>query len=332
MKILVTDADAAIRDIFSAQLAGHEVVYTEERIALDFVRAHANAEVLSIFVPSMVTREIIDLLPNLKLIAARSTGVDHVDLVHARERGIIVCNVAKYGSHTVAEFTFALLLSLSRRIFSAAFQVKESGNFDTAALGGFDLFGKTIGVVGTGAIGRNVVKVAQGFGMRVHMFDTFADPAIETENAKYVPFEQLLAEADIITLHVPYVPENHHLLNRDTIAMLKKGSYIINTARGELIDNEALIDALRSGHVAGAGLDVLEGERALKDEMELVKGSQSINDLKSVLRDQELVKMPNVLVTPHVAFFSREAYREIIETTVANIEAFASGAPKNLVS
>jgi D-lactate dehydrogenase len=217
-------------------------------------------------------------------------------------------------------------------LFDAAYQVREKGNFNTAELEGFDLFGKTLGVLGTGAIGRNVVSIARGFGMRVLMFDTFPNAELESESVKYVPLDDLLASADIVTLHVPYVPENRHLINSEKIAKMKKGAFIVNTARGELIDTEALLGALKEGRIAGAGLDVLEEERALKDEMELVKGMESIHLLKAIIHDHMLIGMPRVIVTPHIAFFSREAYREIIQTSVQNISSFIDGKTVNLVA
>ncbi|MBM3261461.1 hydroxyacid dehydrogenase [Candidatus Kaiserbacteria bacterium] len=330
-KILVTDVDAPLRAHFDAGLQGHEIVYTDERISLELLQAHVDTEVLSVFVSSAVTKECIDALPHLRLIVARSTGVDHIDVSYAKSKGISVVNVAKYGAHTVAEFTFALLLNLSRRLYDAAVQVKEDGNFNIASLNGFDLFGKTLGVIGTGAIGRNVVRIAQGFGMTVRMFDTFPDLSIETESAKYASIDELVAASDIITLHVPYTPENHHLVSAETIAKMKQGVYIINTARGELIDTEALLAALESGHVGGAGLDVLEGERSLKDEMDIVRGSQSIHELKAIIRDHVLVRLPRVIITPHIAFFSDEAYGEILQTSIDNINAFLSGTPKNVI-
>ncbi len=331
MKILVFDADQAVRDAFSAALPGYDIAYADGTVSPEILEAHRDAETISLFVASSLRKEHIALLPNLKCIAARSTGVDHIDTVAARERGIVVCNVPSYGARTVAEFTFALLLALARRLPEAANQVRQQGNFQTRALEGFDLFGKTIGVVGTGAIGKNVVKIAQGFGMHVLMSDPFPTPAIETGNARYVPLNDLLLRSDIVTLHVPLTPENRHLLNRDAFAKMKRGVYIINTARGELIDTAALLDALKEGPVAGAALDVLEEERALKDEIELVKGSESINMLKDIIRDHVLIDMPRVIVTPHIAFFSREAYGEILSTTARNIVNFAAGTPSNVV-
>lgn len=332
MKVVVFDSDAATREMFGAALPGETVVYIDGPATLDALKANADAEIVSVFVSSAFKREQMDVLPGLKMIAARSTGVDHIDTAYAKESGITVSNVPKYGAHTVAEFTFALMLSLSRRLFDAAYQVREKGNFNTAELEGFDLFGKTLGVLGTGTIGRNVVSIARGFGMRVLMFDKFPDKALESESARYVTLDELLGASDIVTLHVPYVPENQHLIGKENIAKMKKGAFIVNTARGELIDTEALLEALKQGRIAGAGLDVLEEERALKDEMELVRGMESIHSLKAIIRDHILIDMPRVIVTPHIAFFSREAYREIIQTSAQNISAFIKGSPTNRVA
>ncbi len=329
MKILIFDADQSVRDVFTDTLPEHEIVYIEDSVTQEALQQHADAEILSLFVCSSFTKEHMAALPNLKCIAARSTGIDNIDTAAAKERGIIVCNVPSYGARTVAEFTFALLLSLSRRLPEASNQVRQDGNFETEELEGFDLFGKTIGVIGTGAIGKNVVRIAQGFGMNVMMFDKFPTQSIESETVQYSSLDELLTQSDIITLHVPYMAENHHLLNKDCFSKMKKGCYIINTARGELIDTQALIEALSAGRVAGAGLDVLEGERALKDEIELVSGTKSIQALKDVVRDHVLIDTPRVIVTPHIAFFSREAYGEIVSVSAKNIANFVSGTPSN---
>ena len=329
MKILVFDADLSVRGTFTKNLPDHEIIYIDGPVSPEALALHTDTEIISVFVSSSVTAEHMKLLPNLKCIAARSTGVDNIDTAAAKERDIIVCNVPSYGARTVAEFTFALILSLSRRLPEASNQVRQDGNFETAALEGFDLFGKTIGIIGTGAIGKNVVRIAQGFGMHVLLFDKFPAKDIENETTQYTALEELLARSDIITLHVPYVAENHHLLNADCFAKMKKGCYIINTARGELIDTQALIEALDGERVAGAGLDVLEGERALKDEIELVTGTKSIHALKDVIRDHVLIDTPRVIVTPHIAFFSREAYGEILSVSAKNIANFASGTPSN---
>jgi D-lactate dehydrogenase len=331
MKILVFNADDSVRSTYTAVLSVHELIYIDDCVSSEELAKHPDAEAVSLFVSSSFTKEHMALLPGLKCIAARSTGVDNIDVAAAKERGIVVCNVPHYGSRTVAEFTFALLLALSRRLPEAANQVRQEGKFETKALEGFDLFGKTIGVIGTGAIGKNVVRIAQGFGMNVLMFDKFPAQDIENEGTKYVALDELFANADILTLHVPYVPENHHLLGTDSFKKMKKGCYIINTARGELIDTAALVEALREERVAGAALDVLEGERELKDEMELVSGEESIQTLKTLINDHVLIDTPRVIVTPHIAFFSREAYAEILSVSAGNIVRFASGTPANTI-
>lgn len=331
MKVLVFNADAEVKRTFPQALSGHEIICFDGSVRPEDLQTHPDAQAVSIFVASSFTKDHINALPALRCIATRSTGVDHIDMAAAQARGIAVVNVPSYGARTVAEFTFALLLSLSRRLPEAVNQVRQEGSFDTGPLEGFDLYGRTIGVIGTGAIGRNVVSIAQGFGMQVLMFDKFPKQELVSPAAAYVSFDELLAKSDIVTLHVPYMPENKHLLNRDAFAKMKHGAYVVNTARGELIDTEALLDALRSGSIAGFGTDVLEGERLLKDEIELVKGDESIQDLKNIIRNHALIDMPRVLVTPHIAFFSKEAYGEILATTITNLQNFAAGTPKNVV-
>lgn len=332
MKVVIFDSDAATREILGAALSGHTVVFLDGTVSMKALAEHADADVVSIFASSEFKKEQMDALPNLKCIATRSTGTDHIDVAYAKQRGITACNVPKYGAITVAEFAFALILTLSRRIFEAFHQVREEGRFNTSAFEGFNLSGKTLGVIGTGNIGRHVVGIAKGFGMNVLMFDRYPDAALENEQAKFATFDELLAKSDIVTLHVPYTKENHYLLNESAFAKMKRGAFVINTARGELIDTEALLDALKSGQIGGAGLDVLEEERVLKDEIELVKGIESIHDLKILIRDHALIDMPRVVITPHIAFFSREAYHEILEVTAANIANFISGKPTNAVA
>lgn len=315
MKILVCDADQAVREVFDEALPGATIVYESGQVTDQILRAHPDVQIISLFVCSSLPKERIDMLPQLSCIVARSTGLDHIAVDYAKEKGIEVCNVAKYGAHTVAEFTFALLLTLSRRVYDAVDQVREEGSFDTSSFEGFDLFGKTIGVIGTGAIGRNVVGIARGFGMNVLMFDLYPDKQLEGEYARYASLDELLAEADVITLHVPYMKENHHLLNKDAFGKMKKGVYLINTARGELVETEALLDALQNGTILGAGLDVLEEERELKSKFSHVKDIDSMDALKTLIRDHALVDMPRVIITPHIAFFSKEAYREILTTS-----------------
>ena len=225
-----------------------------------------DATVLCTFIESKIDEDEMKRFPALKLIATRSTGFDHIDLAAAKTRGIAVANVPSYGENTVAEFTFALLLALSRRVIDADERVR-GGAFSPVGLRGFDLAGKTIGVVGCGHIGTHVIRMANGFGMKVLGFDVVRnDELARTLNFTYTTLPELFATSDIVTLHVPYNAHTHHLVNRENIGTFKKGSYLINTSRGAVVETDALVEAIKSGVIAGAALDVLEEEGELRDE------------------------------------------------------------------
>ncbi len=308
--------------------------------ALDFYKdpvdviESANLEkydIISSFIHSPFSYDLFQKLPNLKMIGTRSTGFDHIDLSAAEKQGVVVSNVPGYGVNTVAEHTFALLLSISRKIPQSINQTQRN-NFDRDGLQGFDLAGKTIGIIGTGRIGYHVVKIASGFGMNVVAYDPYPNKKLVEEfGVSYLSLDELLQQSDIITLHVPYMKETHHIINTDNIKNIKKGTILINTARGALVDNEALIDALQDGILAGAGLDVLEGEELIEDEMELLDQEVSKDTLETLLEGHVLMSMDNVIITPHNAFNTREAIMRIIDTTIDNIIAFINGKPTNVV-
>lgn len=295
----------------------------------------AGIEALCVFIYSKIDKKTIDKLPKLKLIAARSTGFDHIDAEYCKQKNISVCNVPSYGSRTVAEFTFALILGLSRKTFLAYHQVKENHDFDFSHFEGFNLQGKTIGIIGTGRIGLNVAQIAKGFEMRILGFEPKPKAEIaEQYQIKYVSLDELLANSDIITVHVPYMPATRHLINKDNINKIKKGALLINTARGEVVQTESLLLALKDGSLGGVGLDVLEGEKNLKEEWQLLTSGQmdqNVKELKVLLEEHMLIDDPRVAITPHIAFFSQEAKREILQTTADNILKFLSGVPQNVV-
>lgn len=293
-----------------------------------------DCDVLSIFVNSRVTAAMIDSMPNLKHIALRSTGYDHVDYAYATGKGIVVSYVPHYGSQTVAEHAFALILTLSRKIHAMHGLLRTTGEMDVVAHEGFDLAGKTIGVIGTGAIGKRVCEIAHGFRMKIVAFDLYPSEEFAKQyDITYLPLTEVLANADVVTLHVPATPENYHLLNEDTLKHLKHGAYVINTARGSLIDTVALIHTLKSGQAGGAGLDVYEGEEYLKDELKLVDSREELNMQiwRAFAAEHELLDMQNVVMTPHMAFNTKEAKREITETTLLNITSWQAGETKYLV-
>ncbi|MDP3749376.1 MAG: hydroxyacid dehydrogenase [Phenylobacterium sp.] len=296
--------------------------------------AYADVETVTTFIRSDLGAPVLRQLPELRLIATRSTGFDHIDLDYCRWSGVTVCNVPDYGDHTVAEHVFALLLALSRRIVEAAERTRR-GDFSEDGLRGFDLAGKTLGVVGAGRIGRRAIAIAKGFGMNVVAFDVHTDPtAAETLGFCYAGLDELLARADVVTLHLPGGAGTRHLIGDAQLARMKPGAVLINTSRGGVVDGEALVRALTTGRLAGAGLDVVAEEGVLREEAEIFRSQTTLSTerLRALVADHALLSLPNVIVTPHIAYDTHEAVARIVETTLDNIEAFAAGAPRNLVA
>ncbi|MBI2984061.1 MAG: hydroxyacid dehydrogenase [Candidatus Kerfeldbacteria bacterium] len=289
-------------------------------------------DVLAIFIYSPITKDVLDRYPALRLIATMSTGYDHIDLAACHSHGITVCNVPSYGENTVAEHALALLLALSRKIIPSVVRTQH-GDFRLDDLRGVDLAGKTMGVVGAGRIGQRLIKMGRGLEMSVIAYD----PRPNQEQARrlefqYVPLDDLLRRSDVVSLHAPATPDNQHLLNEARLRLMKPTAWLINTARGQLIDTQALLKVLGEGHLAGVGLDVLEEECTIKEERELLsKVFQTKCDLKTVLADHLLLNHPKVIITPHNAFNSGEALQRILDTTIKNIEAFEHGQPVNIV-
>ena len=315
-------------------LLPHEIVFHTGSLSTEQGLADPSAEAISVFIDSKVGEAELARFPALKLIATRSTGHDHIDPAAAHARGLKIANVPFYGENTVAEFAFALMLTLSRRILDAHERVARTGSFSQEGLRGFDLAGKTLGVVGVGHIGVHVIRIAKGFDMQVLAFDVRQDAALaETLGFAYAPLDEVLARSDIISIHVPYNKATHHLINRDNIGKIKKGACLINTARGGVVETEALVVALRNGTIAAAGLDVLEEEGELAEEdVLLTMAHPNEATLRTTLANHLLLKHPRVIVTPHIAFNTEEAVRRIAETSVENIKAFSSGAPTNIVA
>ena len=313
---------------------GEVKVYKETAdLLLDKIKDTA---ILSTFINSKVTKDVIKSLPKLKFITTRSTGFDHIDTEFASSKGIPVSNVPTYGENTVAEHTFALILSVARNLKKAHFKTAD-GDFSIKGLMGFDLRGKTIGVVGAGHIGLRVVKMAVGFNMKVLVFDPVQDHFLEEVlGFKYADFDTLLKESDIITLHAPYNKKTHHMINESNIKLIKKGAVLINTARGGLVETTAITKALDEGILAGAGLDVLEGEDIiLEDKQLLIRRKKELHTpekLKLALRNAFLLQRKNVVFTPHIGFYSKEALQRILDTTVFNIVNFIDVIPVNLVA
>lgn len=311
-----------------------------EQVQIDFVphplnpegcEACAQYDAIAVFIGTKVSRVTVEALPRLRLVLTMSTGYDHIDLDACRERGVVVCNVPYYGENTVAEHTFALILSLSRKLHAAYFQSLR-GEYQVRSLRGFDLYGKTLGVIGAGSIGLHVIRIARGFGMRVLATDARPQRLLaDVLGFTYTDLDTLLRESDIVTLHVPATPATYHLINREALSKMKRGALLINTARGSVVDTEALLWALEEGILAGAGLDVVEGEEYITEESALLKMPLAEQTLKQLVQAQALLRRENVVFTPHIAFNSQEAVERILDTTLQNLHAFLQGNPQNVV-
>ena len=328
-------------------LPGYTMQFYKEKLH-EYSGSELGFEAISVFVNSEVTKEVIGKFPNLKLIVTRSTGYDHIDLGYCKEKNITVAFVPGYGDNTVAEFAFALILNLTRKMYESIDHLKETGAFSYKGFRGVDLKGKTIGVIGTGRIGKESINIAKGFGMNVIAYDPYPNE----EYAKqigfiYMSLDELLNNSHVITIHTPLNDGTFHLLNMENIGLIKRGAYLVNTARGGIVETQALVYALEKGILAGAGLDVLEEEGEVKDEMkflkkdetdvittvkDLLKGEDTTEKLKTVIANHILMKMPNVLITPHNAFNTQEALERILNTTLENIKGFVNNTilPKNI--
>ncbi len=308
----------------------HNLSLYNEPIAQDNLPSVRDTEILSTFIYSHLSKDILSQLPKLKLIVTRSTGFDHIDIDYCKQRGITVCNVPTYGVNTVAEYTFSLILTLSRKIIPSVEHTRR-GDFGLDGLRGSELASKTLGIIGLGHIGTRVAEIGKCLKMKVIVYTQHPKQEYaEKKGVTFVDLPTLLSNADIISLHVPLTAQSRHLINKDNIKLMKKGSFLINTARGAVVETEAIIWALEQGILAGAGLDVLEEECALKEERELLtKEFLKRCDLKTQLLNHVLLTKENVIITPHNAFNSNEALQEILETTVSNITAFVAGKPIN---
>ncbi len=333
MKIVYFSHEDKEEDYVKGKLVEDDITFFRGPIQDYSTYKNKDAEILCIFVKSSLSEKELDRFPNTKFIATRSTGFDHINFEETEKRSITVSNVPAYGANTVAEQAFALLLNLSRRIYESYNQVLEEGKFSPEGLRGFDLKGKTIGIIGTGNIGAHMVKMAHGFDMNIIAFDIKKNDNLEKEfNIKYVEFDELLAQSDIISMHAPYNKHTHHMINMGNIDRIKKGAYLINTSRGGLVETKSLVSALEKGILAGAGLDVLEEEGYMSDDTELLfEEHPNPESLRILLSNQYLIDHPQVLITPHNAFNTKEAAMRIIDTTIENIKSFKKDKPINVV-
>lgn len=343
--IYFVETESSEQEFFAGRLARHDV-----RFAAQLDEVGADAEIVSTFLHSQVTAEFLRAHPRLRLIATRSTSTDQIDADACHAAGVAVMNVPNYGGTTVAEHTFALMLSLSRRL-REVMRSPKTGRFSYEATRGFDLCGKTLGIIGMGHIGQRVAELARAFQMRVLASDVERPDAVaQTLGFEFAPLDAVLSESHVLSLHAALSPATYHILNRETFAKCRPGVLVINTARGSLIDTQALREALDSGQVGGAGLDVLEDERVMRQSAAHIiaadivqhlrsdslahedRDADRIRELHELMLGDAVLSRSNVVFTPHVAFNSVEAVERLKHETAGNIAAFIAGAPVHLVS
>lgn len=332
MKIVAFEIADWERKTFKDLQKEHEVVFAPDGLNADNVEQFSDADIITTFIYSDLGHDVLCRFENLSLIATRSTGFDHIDLDCCQERNITVSNVPTYGQNTVAEHVFGLLLTISHKLYDAIDRTRK-GDFSLQGLEGFDLKGKTLGVIGTGDIGEHVIRIAKGFQMDVVAFDVKPREEIASVlGFRYADMDEVLAQADVLTLHVPANEKTHHLISHDQFAKMKKGAVLINTARGTVVDIGALGRALADGKITAAGLDTLPEEPVIREETELLRPSfQEQHNLKTLLSNHVLLRLRHVYITPHSAFNTCEALQRIIDTTAENIRAFIAGDPQNTV-
>jgi len=319
MKIAFFSTKSYDREFFDRYVSRHEIIYFEARLDKQTAALAAGCNAVCVFVNDKLSRNtIIELKKTgIQLIALRSAGFNNVDLAAVRENGIPVVRVPAYSPYAVAEHAVALMLTLNRKTHKAYNRVRE-GNFSLERLTGFDLHGKTVGVIGTGKIGQIFCDIMMGFGCNVLAFDLIAHQPTAAKGVTYLPLVDLFRQADIISLHCPLNEQTKHLINEQTIAMMKEGVMVINTSRGALINTAAAINGLKTGRIGYLGLDVYEQEEKL-----------FFNDLsENIIQDDEILRLlsfPNVLITSHQGFFTEEALTQIAQITLENIDDFEAG-------
>lgn len=330
--IIFYDIKQFERDFFEKELFDkYNLEFKEEELTPETQISYLeeNAEIISVFTSSRLTSEVLYRFKKLKLILTRSVGFSHIDMDYCNENHILVANTPHYGDYTVAEFSFGILLNLVRRICYGVNELKNGDMYPETF--GMELCDKTIGIIGTGSIGEKSVKIAKGFSMNVVCYDVLKNIKIEEKyNVKYVDLNTLCKLSDVIMLHAPLTPNSYHLIDRDMISLMKDNAIIVNTARGELVDTEALYDALLDNKIKGAALDVLEYEETISNK----RPGENINlkNLRTSLINNKLLNLHNVIVTPHIAYDTQEAVNRILEMTISNLNDYRQNIPlKNQV-
>ena len=332
MKIVYFDVEDYEKEFLITANANYDfaLVYSPLNEMNNINPEYYNADIISVFTTSRVSAKVLEKFKNLKLIALRSVGFNHIDIEYCKKNDIAVVNSPNYGNITVAEFALGLLLDVSRKI-TDSYNEYKNGKVTPNNLIGTELSGKTIGIVGLGAIGSAFAKIANALDMKILGYDKYEKEELKTKY-EYVDFERLLKESDFISIHAPITKDNYHMFNEDAFKKMKNTAIIINTGRGELIDSQALYNALISKEIAGAGLDVLEKEETITD-FDYIVGINRLDKLtlEQTIINSRLFQLDNVIITPHTAYNSKEAIQRILNTTMNNISEFLLGNIQNKV-
>ncbi len=332
MKIVYFDVEDYEKEFLITANANYDfaLVYSPLNEMNNINPEYYNADIISVFTTSRVSAKVLEKFKNLKLIALRSVGFNHIDIEYCKKNDIAVVNSPNYGNITVAEFALGLLLDVSRKI-TDSYNEYKNGKVTPNNLIGTELSGKTIGIVGLGAIGSAFAKIANALDMKILGYDKYEKEELKTKY-EYVDFERLLKESDFISIHAPLTKDNYHMFNEDAFKKMKNTAIIINTGRGELIDSQALYNALISKEIAGAGLDVLEKEETITD-FDYIVGINRLDKLtlEQTIINSRLFQLDNVIITPHTAYNSKEAIQRILNTTMNNISEFLLGNIQNKV-
>ena len=320
MKVAFFSVQAYDREYFNRFNPGHNLSFFETRLTVQTAGLATDADVVCVFVNDQLDEAVIGKLKKagVKMIALRCAGFNNVDIIAARKAGIHVVRVPAYSPYAVAEHAVAMILTLNRKTNKAYNRIRE-GNFSLDGLVGFDLHGKTVGIIGTGNIGKVFARIMMGFGCRVLAFDLVANRSLEEFGVEFCSLHELLQESDIVSLHCPLNEQTYHIVSDQTIAMMKRGVMLINTSRGGLINTVHVIEAIKTGHIGYLGIDVYEQEEALFFQ----------NLSGEIIRDDDMMRLisfPNVLITSHQGFFTAEALTQIAETTYRNINELESGS------
>jgi len=320
MRVAVFSTQQYDREYLDKANESHELVYFESSLSLKAIKLAEGFDAVCVFVNDPITRDVVDALSalSIRLIVLRCAGFNNVDIEETVRNHITVLRVPAYSPNAVAEHAVALILTLNRKTHKAYNRVRE-GNFSIERLAGFDIAGKTTGIIGTGKIGATFAGIMKGFGSKIIAHDLYPNKELISEGIEYLSLEEVFTRSDIISLHCPLTPETNQMINRNTLKLMKKGAMLINTSRGKLVDTEAVIDALKEGRLGYLGIDVYEQEEKLffKDLSEIIITDDKIS---------RLMTFPNVLVTAHQAYFTENALTQIARVTIQNITDFETGS------